>query len=144
MHREKAAGRDCEAGHMRMMKGSEEAEVAMGAVVLVIAFGMVFGTMVMKFTDYSAVTTTGQNEMTAIAEAHRSVHCLQMLYFSAEQLSDAGVLARCASSHDICVRDLETGRRSGGCGGRGEWSHTIYFTLRSGNDIHMGGLSVRV
>jgi hypothetical protein len=127
---------------MRRMRGEEEAEVAFGAVIFVIAVGMVFGIIIINFTDFTATVTTSQKDITSIYEAHRLAACFESKGLTEGLIQNNAELNKCKKSYSFCLWDMETGKKSSGCGGS-SWIHTVYINIMSGNQVNMGGLSVK-
>ena len=127
---------------MQKMKGEEEAEMTIGAIIFVVSLAIIYGVIFMRFMDYSTAMKESQDKIAAVNEAHRALSCLKGSAFVLESAPAQDKLDSCGITYDVCVKDLENGKTWLKCGMR-EPDHGIYFPIKDNGAIHMGELDVK-
>ncbi len=129
----------------RMMKGDEEPEMVIGAIIFVMAIGFVFLIVFMVMTDYSTAMAANQDVIAAIGDAHRAVACLgngdaavQGSEITQKTLDSCGI-----KDYRVCVKDMDDASKKWLDCNMSSIDHTVYFALETGGAIHMGRLDVR-
>ncbi len=128
-----------------MMKGDEEPEMVIGAIIFVLAIGFVLLIVLMVMTDYSSVMASNQDAIATISDAHRAVACLrdgksavQDSIITQKTLDSCGI-----EDYAVCVKDLDNPGVSWLDCRMSSIDHTVYFALETGGAIHMGRLDVK-
>jgi len=127
----------------KKMKGDEEPEMMIGALVFVIGFALVIVIIFTKFSDFSSVLKTSQDAITAIDEAHKAVACLKgSSDFIDEAAITKAMLDSCGVTYNVYVRVIEIPAK--------DWlskisnpDHTVYAPVRVDGQVHMGEVDVK-
>ena len=129
---------------MRIMKGEEDPEMAIGSIIFVISVAFLVFIVLGRYTDFSAVITTSNDEISSMAMAHTIAACLEGKIDASFGSSTEKAISECGRGLDMCVFDLDNGEKSGSCEGKKQWKQTVYFNIPSAGGLDMGGLNVNV
>jgi len=130
---------------MRMMKGDEEPEMTLGTILFVVALIFVFGIVLVRFTEYSAVIKNDAVQIEMVNMAHIAKSCFEAKsgMIPVNDISLAGKDG-CGIGVHVCIRDIETGDEWLECDKVDDPVHEIHSPLlTSGGQVHMGELSVQ-
>jgi hypothetical protein len=126
----------------RRLKGSEEPEMMLGAILFVIGIAALAYVIFGQLTSYSTAVRTDQDVMASIARAHTAAACLEAIDFSQDYVTTGKGVMKCGSSLK-CVKDITTGKIMWGCTSS-ETMRNSYFPMKFGDSVHMGNLGVSV
>jgi hypothetical protein len=128
------------------MKGDEEPEMVIGAILFVLAFGFTLLIIFTRLTNYNTALISNQDTIAAISEAHMAAACLERasspIDFSKitqKTLDDCSF-----RGYDICITNEENTAKTwpADCSITNP-GHTIYVVVKSGEATFMGRLDVK-
>ncbi len=127
-----------------MMKGDEEPEMTIGAIIFVVAIGFVLLIVFMGLADYDTAITSNQETMAAISEAHRAMECMKAgAAFAAEpDITESNIESCNIIDYQVCIRDIESGKSWMDCDMVNP-DHTTYLAIKYDGKINMVRLYVK-